>query len=136
MMKVQLATFLIWAVVGVGHAGKEVQDAARHILIRGFQVQHHGALGVEVISHGAGVVKALGLDKHHLQLRGGVNVDTLLFFLGSAAVYDESAALSSLLDTKSIPSSAVSNSSSSSSSGSLMKPLILSNSPILHFLLL
>ena len=43
----------------------------------GLQVHHHGALLLEVVGNLAGVLKALGLDQHHLELGGGVDIDHL-----------------------------------------------------------
>ena len=57
----------------VGHAGEEVDEAAGDVLVGGLQVDDNGALLLEVVGNLAGVLKALGLDQHHLELGGGID---------------------------------------------------------------
>ena len=70
--------FLDGALVGVGHAGEEVDEAAGNDLVGLLQVEHHGALLPQMVGDLRGVFKPLGLDQHHLKLGGGVDVDHLV----------------------------------------------------------
>ena len=49
------------AVVGVGHAGQKVDQAAGDFLAGGLEIQHHRMLGVELICNGGGILKAFRL---------------------------------------------------------------------------
>ncbi len=70
------------AVVGIGHTGEEVHQTAGDFLVGGLQVQHDGALVVQVVCNGAGILEALGLDQNDLELGGGMDVDHLAVLLG------------------------------------------------------
>ena len=81
MIKVLLATRLIWPLLA--YAGQEIHQTAGDLLVGGLQIQHHGALVVQMVGNGAGVLKPLGLDQHDLELGGRMDVDHLAVFLGS-----------------------------------------------------
>ena len=62
--------------------GGGLQDAAGHVLVGRFEIEHHGALGVEMVGNGARILKPLRLDEHHLELRSGVDVHDLVAAFG------------------------------------------------------
>jgi len=70
--------FLDLALAGIGHAGQKVHQTPGHILVGGFQIQHHGPLVLQLVGDLRGVFKAVGLYQHHLQLGGGVDIHHLV----------------------------------------------------------
>ena len=54
----------------VRNAGEEVDQAARHILVRRFEIDDNRALFFQVVSDLRCVLKALGLDEYDLELSG------------------------------------------------------------------
>ena len=85
-MKVLLATRLIWR-CGVGHTGEEVHQTAGNFLVGGFQIQHDGALVVQVVCNRAGILEVLRLDQNDLELGGRMDVDHLAVPLGGCALF-------------------------------------------------
>ena len=83
-MKVLLATRLI-GVVGVGHQ-KEVHQTAGKLPCWWIQIQHDGALVVQVVCNGAGILKVLGQPERD-QAGGSMDVDHLAVPLGGCALF-------------------------------------------------
>ena len=47
-------------------------------MVGAFEVEHHGALGIQMVSHGTCVVKALRLNQNDLKLGGRMDIDHLI----------------------------------------------------------
>ena len=60
------------ALVGISHTGQEVQQTTGDLLIGRLQIQHHGALLTQMLCDLGYIVKPVGRDQDHLELRGGV----------------------------------------------------------------
>ena len=65
------------ALLGVGHAGEKVDQAAG-ASVGGLRLEHHVALLAQMVGDVGGVLKLLRLHQHGLQLGGGVDVDLLV----------------------------------------------------------
>lgn len=71
------------AVLRVGDAGQEVDQAAGDVLVRLLQIHEHGAAIAQMVGDLGRELKLLGRDEHDLELAAAVEVDDLV---GHAAV--------------------------------------------------